>query len=144
MEKRPTILIADRNRNVREFLKREMASENYNVRLAKNCEEVLEMLNKEKMIDLLILDLDLPDSNEVRLLKDLQQQFPTLPIVVHTFVSEYATHPVVLSTSTFVEKKGSSVEGLKKIVSDLLLKSQPQPGSVPGGIYPGNPEPSNE
>ncbi len=127
MEKRVTILIADRNRNVREFLKREMAAENYDVCLARNCKEVLEMLEK-KVKDLLILDLDLPDSNEVDLLKDLQEHFPTLPVVVHTFLSDYATHPVVLSTSTFVEKKGSSVEGLKKVVSDLLLKSKPRPG----------------
>jgi len=127
VEKRVTILIADRNRNVREFLKREMAAENYDVCLARNCKEVLEMLEK-KVKDLLILDLDLPDSNEVDLLKDLQEHFPTLPVVVHTFLSDYATHPVVLSTSTFVEKKGSSVEGLKKVVSDLLLKSKPRPG----------------
>ena len=83
---------------------------------------------REEVKDLLILDLDLPDSNEVDLLKDLQEHFPTLPVVVHTFLSDYATHPVVLSTSTFVEKKGSSVEGLKKVVSDLLLKSKPRPG----------------
>lgn len=127
MEKRVTILIADRNRNVREFLKREMAAENYDVCLARNCKEVLEML-ENNINDLLILDLDLPDSNEVDLLKDLQEHFPTLPVVVHTFLSDYATHPVVLSTSTFVEKKGSSVEGLKKVVSDLLLKSKPRPG----------------
>ena len=51
-----TILISDRNRNVREFLKREMMGEAYRVRLAKSWREVLGyffmtiMLGKYKQI----------------------------------------------------------------------------------------------
>lgn len=40
-ENKFTILIADRNSNVREFLKREMMTEGYRVRLAKDSREVL-------------------------------------------------------------------------------------------------------
>ena len=41
MARQFTILISDRNRNVREFLKREMMGEAYRVRLAKSWREVL-------------------------------------------------------------------------------------------------------
>lgn len=55
-----TILISDRNRNVREFLKCEMMTEGYRVRLAKSGREVLELACNDESIDLAILDLDLP------------------------------------------------------------------------------------
>ena len=38
-----TILIADRNRNVRNLLQREMTSEGYQVLLAENAREVIKM-----------------------------------------------------------------------------------------------------
>lgn len=41
MEKKFTLLIADRNRNVREFLKRELIAEGYGVKVARNGQEIL-------------------------------------------------------------------------------------------------------
>jgi DNA-binding NtrC family response regulator len=126
LEKDFTILIADRNRHVREFLKREMMAAGYRVRLAKNGREVLEQVYHHEPLDLLILDLDLPDSGEAAILESIEDRIPTLPVVVHSFLSEYANHPAVLSTAVFVEKKGSSIEPLKRVVFDVLNKSNPK------------------
>jgi len=63
-----TILISDRNHNVREFLKREMMAEGYRVRLAKNGREILEWAYHHESIDLAILDLDLPDASVMAIL----------------------------------------------------------------------------
>ncbi|MBW1738006.1 MAG: response regulator [Deltaproteobacteria bacterium] len=71
MAKKFTILIADRNRNVREFLKREMIAEGYRVRLAKNGQEVLKLAYQHGPLDLLILDMDLPDAIEIPVLEVL-------------------------------------------------------------------------
>jgi len=122
VEKDFTILIADRNRHVREFLKREMEAEGYRVRLAKSGREVLKLVYHHEPLDLLILDPDLPDADESSLLKKLQDRALNLPVVVHTFLTDYANNPAVLSMAAFVEKGGNSIERLKKVVFDILRK----------------------
>ncbi|MBU1398308.1 MAG: response regulator, partial [Proteobacteria bacterium] len=62
LKKMIKILIADRNSNVREFLRREMMAEGYSVELAENGREVLKWAYHREPADLLILDPDLPDA----------------------------------------------------------------------------------
>ena len=120
-----TILIADRNPHVREFLKREMASEGYVVRLAKNGLEVMRCLSKHGPPDLLILDLDLPDSDEMTIPEEIQTRFPNLPVVVHTFLSERTDRPAIVRAAALVEKQGSNVDRLKNVVMKVLQESYP-------------------
>ena len=103
-----------------------MMAEGYIVLLAKNGKEVLKLAHNHEPLDLLILDLELPDVSELALLDKLQKNIPTLPVVVHSFLSEYVSHPTVLSTATFVEKKGTNIDRLKKVVFELLRKYYPQ------------------
>jgi DNA-binding NtrC family response regulator len=108
---------------VRELLKREMMAEGYRVRLAKNGQEVLEQVYQYEPLDLLILDLDLPDAGEVAIFEGIEDRIPNLPVVVHSFLSDYANNPVVFTTAVFVEKNGSSIESLKKVVFEVLHNS---------------------
>ena len=119
---RPVILlIADRNPHVREFLKREMMAEGYQIRLVKSGQELIDDVhNPDTLPDMVILDPDLPDGNDLSLVHHIHQIVPGLPIVIHTLQTEMihqldAVHPVI-----FVEKKGSSVDHLKQAVKDLL------------------------
>ena len=121
-----TILIADRNTHVRRFLKREMMEEGYQVLLAENGREVLKWIYQHEPLDLLILDTDLPDVDESLLLKGLQDRIPPLPVVVHIYKSDYDSKSSLLNAAIFVEKKGSSVENLKQVVSNMLSKSGSQ------------------
>ena len=132
MEKEFTILIADRNRHVRELLKREMRAEGYRVRLAKNGREVLDQVYQYEPLDLLILDLDLPDAGEVAVLERIEDRIPSLPVVVHTFLSDYANNRGVLGAAVFVEKKGSSIESLKRVVFEVLHNSNPKGANISG------------
>ena len=123
MEKAFTLLIADRNRHVREFLKREMQEEGYRILLARSGREVLGYISGHAPVDLVILDIDLPDAGDFGILEKLRKRIPTLPLVVHTFLSEYLNHTGTLSTMAFVEKNGNSIECLKRTVADILEKS---------------------
>jgi len=123
MKKGLKILIADRNPHVREFLKREMAAEGYEVQLAENGRQVLKLTQNNKPIDLLILDPDLSDADESSLLKTLRDRMPDLPIIIHTFLSDYVDQSSVLIEAIFVEKKATSVERLKQVVFGILKKS---------------------
>ena len=61
------ILLADRNRHVRDLLRRELSAEGYVVEVARDGREVLERLNGDDPPHLLILDLEIPylDETEV-------------------------------------------------------------------------------
>lgn len=124
MEKEFKILVADRNQHVREFLKRELMAEGYRVGLAKNVQEVLKKIYQPETLDLLILDPDLPGGEGLSLFKKLQDRIPVLPVVVHTYLMDYTDHTDILSEVAFVEKSGSSVESLKKMVCEILRKHQ--------------------
>ncbi len=123
MVKKFTILIADRNRHVREFLKREMIAEGYQVRLGSSSQEVLKWAFHHEPLDLLILDPDLLDAEDAALFEKLNDRIPTLPVVVHSFGSDYSSHPGLADAAAFVEKTGNSVERLKQVVSEVLRQS---------------------
>ena len=123
LEKKIKILIADRNSNVREFLRRELLAEGYSVELAENGREVLKWAYHREPADLLILDPDLPDAEESLLLKKLKQRIPYLPVVFHTFFSDYLSASKIINPTEFVEKGGSSIEKLKKVVTEILNKT---------------------
>ena len=126
MEKEFTLLIADRNRHVREFLRRELMAEGYRILLAKTGREVLKFVFNDERLDLLILDMDLPDAKEMSILERVEDRIPTLPVVVHTFLEEYLNDQVRLSTTAFVEKEGTNIDRLKQVVLEVLRKSYPQ------------------
>ena len=83
-----TILIADRNPHIREFLRRELISAGYRVQLAKDGREVLRMTDADEPPELLILDLDMPYVNGLTILEELQNRKSPLPVVIHTFLTE--------------------------------------------------------
>lgn len=116
-----TILIADRNRNVRKFLQREMTSEGYQVRLAENAREVIKWTFHHDPLDLIILDPDLPDSDESSVLYDILDRIPVLPVILHTYLSEDKIDSKGMNNVIFVEKRGVSVERLKQVVYETLL-----------------------
>nr|MBC8363173.1 response regulator [Candidatus Desulfatibia profunda] len=122
MKSKFSILIADRNPHVREFLKREMTAEGYRVQLVENGRQLIKWVFDKESFDLLIVDPDLPDTDMPSLLTTLRDRVPLIPMVVHAFLSDYADHSDMLQEIPFVEKRGSSVEHLKKVVFEILHK----------------------
>ena len=116
-----TILIADRNRNVRNLLRREMASAGYRVRLAENAREVIKWTFHRDPLDLIILDPDLPDSDDSMILDVVLDRIPAVPVIVHSHFSEYKRDSKPMKNVVFVEKRGVSVERLKQVVFDVLI-----------------------
>ncbi len=115
-----TILIADRNPRVRQFLKREITAEGYRVRLAGSAREVLESLRPGVALDLLVLDPELPDADAVELLERIASRTPPLPVVCHALDSQQTDLKPCSASAAFVEKSADSVESLKRIIHDLL------------------------
>ncbi len=121
-----TLVIADRNRNVREFLRREFSADGYSVRLAKDDRELLGIIESNAPSDLLILDLDMPYFEGPDVLEQLQKIKPSLPVVVHAFPTEYSAHDSVKKAAAFLEKKGTNIDHLKAVVRGVLERCYPE------------------
>jgi DNA-binding NtrC family response regulator len=126
------ILIADRNRHVREFLQRELHKEGYSVQAARDGREVLLNLSSDRPPNLLILDLDIPTDGGLSLLKEIRKHYPGLPVVIHTLLTELAGHPGLEGIAAFVEKSGNT-DVLRRAVREVL-------GVVNRGATMGDPD----
>jgi DNA-binding NtrC family response regulator len=119
------ILIADRNRHVRDFLRRELTAEGYLVEVARDGREVMAKIDGDQPPHLLILDLEIPYLDEQDLWCRLGASHPPLPVVVHTFLPEYPTHLAVPQAAAFLEKK-EDTDQLKAVVAEVIGKVYPR------------------
>ena len=119
------ILIADRNRHVRDFLRRELNAEGYQVEVARDGRELLNRLDDADPPHLLILDLEIPYLDELEIWARLKDRQPPLPVVIHTFLPEYPTNLTLPIAATFLEKKGDT-DLLKTVVAQVIEKHYPE------------------
>jgi DNA-binding response OmpR family regulator len=119
-----TVLITDRNRHVRNFLHRELIAEGYQVEVAADGRDLLRKISKADPPDLLILDLEIPYSGGPEMLKRLRRVNSGLPVIIHAFATEDASHPAVQRTAAFVEKMGNT-DRLKVAVLEVLREYYP-------------------
>lgn len=144
MKNQFSLLIADRNRNVRDFLKREFAAAGYSVRLAKDDRELLSMMNVESSPDLVILDLEMPYSEGPDVLAELQNRNPFMPVVVYTLLTDNSAQEVIQGAAAFLEKRGNNIEDLKTIVDEVLRKWYPRGPGLGTGLPEIAEEPGEE
>ncbi len=112
------ILVTDRNRHVRAFLRRELAREGYEVLEAKDCRELRKILRSPLAVDLLVFDPDIAFENHRNMIQTLRERYPSLLVVLHSFWEEPAECPEV---QAMVPKTGSPKE-LKTVVARLLAE----------------------
>jgi DNA-binding response OmpR family regulator len=127
----PTILIADRNRNIREFLRRELGAEGYTIFLASDGKELLELLGTGSLVNLLVMDLILPFVDGLTVLHKLQVRKDRPPVVVFTSLSEYRDDPMVKTAAAFLEKE-EGVNRLKATIREVLARGEAAAGTDAG------------
>lgn len=124
MKENFTLLIADRNRNIREFLQRELITDGYRVFLACDGRQVLKIIENEAP-DLLIIDLDIPYADELRVFERLQNGNQLIPLLVHTLPPGDTTSSFIQRAAGFVEKDGNNITNLKDTITQVLRKHYP-------------------
>ena len=124
MKENFTLLIADRNRNIREFLQRELVTDGFRVLLACDGRKVVKIIEKEAP-DLLIVDLDIPYADELRVFERLQDANQSIPLLVHTLPSGDTTNSFLQRAAGFVEKDGNNITNLKDTITQVLQKHYP-------------------
>ncbi|MFZ5447174.1 MAG: response regulator [Thermodesulfobacteriota bacterium] len=124
MSNRYKILIADRNRHVRDLLRRELTEAGYRVEVAADGREVLKRINGNDPPHLLILDLEIPYLDEPQVWARLNDCQPPLPLVIHTLLPQYPTNQTLPIAAAFVEKAGDT-DQLKAVVAEIIGKHYP-------------------
>lgn len=102
---KPTILIVDDEKNTREGLKRGIQHNRYNLLLAEDAKEALEIFSTEK-IDLMLTDLKMPGMDGIELMHKVKEISPnTLTIVLTAYGSiEAAVSAMKQGAYDFVTK----------------------------------------
>ena len=118
MEKELTILVLDRNRHVRLFLKRELERKGYKVLQVVETSELSNLSLKNTKADLIVLDPDLSDKRGIPIIETVLVSFPGVPIILHAFWRDKAYCSCDSSIIACVEKNGNSIERIKKIISE--------------------------
>ena len=133
-----SILVADQNKYIRGFLKRELEAEGYSVALAADHREIFGVLDSAAPPDLLVLDLNIPYTGGLHVLLRLQNRAPSIPVVVHTVFTEYESHPAMDNVESLVEKKGDP-DLLKREIRKALRKHYPdRPNAGAGASLTGH------
>ena len=117
-----TVLVADDDINIRQFLKIRLSYLGYNVILAKNGQEVLSILEKEKL-DLIILDIILPQIDGYKVCRILRK-FSRIPIILLTALANIPDRirGLDLGADEYITKPFAPDE-LEACIRSLLIRS---------------------
>jgi len=113
------ILVVDDEEHIRRLYKEEFEDEGYTVIVASNGEEALELFDKENP-DIVTLDILLPDIDGIRLLRQMKEKRPKIPIIMST-AYDYRDDFAVWASEAYIVKS-SDLEELKSMVKNLIEK----------------------
>jgi DNA-binding NtrC family response regulator len=114
------VLVVDDEAIVCRSCMRVLAEDGYDVRMAQTGEEALRMI-KEEDIDVVLLDLRIPGSGGLRILRAIRQESPQTEVVVITGYPsiDYAKESIRLGAFDFMPKPFAS-QTLRALVSRAL------------------------
>ena len=136
------ILIVDDHPLIQEALQHVLAALDPALELiqAQDASEAHAALSREPDIDLILLDLALPDSDGFELLGDLRREWPGMPVLVLSATHDRSTveHALDLGAMGFIPKTANTrvlLEALRLVLSGgVYLPSES--GRANGGIRP--------
>ena len=109
MTKDFTILVADPNLNVRQFLARELMGSGYHVVSVENYTEIFRRITEGNPPDLIIFDLNIPHTNGFDALQRINRLHPPIPTIIYSYLAEYEKHPEIRKAQAFIQKEDDPV-----------------------------------
>ena len=117
------VLVFDRNKYIRDLVRRELKSEGYKVYSAQTFPEFLFFFQSKMRFALVVLDLELHDIDRtIDMIRDTIHENQKLTVVVHTF-NEMPEVLGGLQNVRFVEKNAGSIEVIKALARDIRSKT---------------------
>src|SRR3990172_6755897 len=113
------ILIVDDDQNILRLYKEELEEEGYSIVTASNGQEAIERFEAEDP-DLVTLDILLPDIDGIKLLRQMKEKKPRLPIIMST-AYDYRDDFAVWASEAYIVKSSDLTE-LKATIKKLISK----------------------
>jgi len=111
------ILIVDDDPNILRLYKEELEEEGYIIVTASNGQEAIERFDQEDP-DLVTLDILLPDIDGIKLLRQMKEKKPRLPIIMST-AYDYRDDFAVWASEAYIVKSSDMTE-LKATIKKLI------------------------
>ena len=123
-----TILVIDNNRGDRHLLDTIFRHRGYEVLLAENGEQGLELFHREHP-DVIVLDLKLEEMDGLTVLRHIRSFKRTQPIIIYSGECHPKTEQEILALGiTEMIKKGCSLDHLEEAMQHALMSSDPKEG----------------
>lgn len=113
------ILIVDDDQNILRLYKEELLEEGYDVVTAINGSEAMEKFEKE-VPDLVTLDIQLPDVDGIKLLRQMKEKRPRMPVIMST-AFDYRDDFSVWASEAYIVKSADLTE-LKATINKLFKR----------------------
>jgi DNA-binding response OmpR family regulator len=107
----------DDDLHIQRLYKEEFEDEGYEVVVASNGQEAIEMFEKENP-DIVTLDILLPDVDGIRILRQMKEKNPKVPVIMST-AYDYRDDFAVWASEAYIVKS-SDLEELKSMIKKLL------------------------
>ena len=114
------ILVVDDDLHIQRLYKEEFEDEGYEVVVASNGQEAMEMFEKENP-DVVTLDILLPDIDGIHILRQMKEKNPKIPIIMST-AYDYRDDFAVWASEAYIVKS-SDLDELKTMIKKLTEKS---------------------
>jgi len=113
------VIIADDSAEICELLKDALTGEGYEVNVVKNGFELIAYLKKNQDIDVVILDLIMPDKGGISVFETVRSISPASKLIIYTGYTDYRDSIYGREADAFIEKTqgaGKIIEVLKNIL----------------------------
>lgn len=132
----PQILIVDDDPEIRKLLARYVESQGFRVLLAATCSELRERIATHK-VDLIVLDVMLPDGSGLDMCRSLRGEGSTIPIILLTALKEEVDRIVGLEIGAddYLGKPFNPRELVARIRAVLRRQAEPQPQTASSKRY---------
>ncbi len=132
----PQILVVDDDPEIRKLLARYIESQGLRVLLAATCAELREHLATHK-VDLIVLDVMLPDGSGLDMCRSLRGERSTVPIILLTALKEDVDRIIGLEIGAddYLGKPFNPRELVARIRAVLRRQGEPQPQASTSKLY---------
>jgi DNA-binding response OmpR family regulator len=113
------ILVVDDDQHIQRLYKEEFEDEGYEVVVASNGKEAMELFDSESP-DIVTLDILLPDVDGIRILRQMKEKNPKIPVIMST-AYDYRDDFAVWASEAYIVKS-SDLDELKVMIKKLLSK----------------------
>lgn len=116
------ILVVDDEENIRILYSEELQDEGYDVIVASNAEEA-DIKIRESNPDLITLDIRMPGTDGIELLRKLRERDKNIPIVMCSAYSDYKQDFRTWASEAYIIKSSDMVE-LKSTIREIFKKRE--------------------